>query len=263
MLVSHPAVAGVLESGILAPDIGLGGILQGEHWPREPLLETQREFFGSPVRLNQLVTKEEAVDDVRALVSSWLARALGPEHRYLVEKTPQHVHALGAIAEVFPDATLVHVIRDGRDVTASKDAAAGKWPGLRFGKPDPEQHARMWANTILGARAQAEEYGLRYLEVRFEELHQDPLAGARRLFDFCRIEASDAEVGAAVRSTEFATLAKQSSAFRRKGEVGDWRNRLGLLDRRRFHRGAGGLLHELGYESKRLWWVRPSRQPPR
>src|SRR5439155_26280155 len=44
---------------------------------------------------------------------------LGPDARYIVERTPGHVSHLPLIADVFPDARVIHIVRDGRAVARS------------------------------------------------------------------------------------------------------------------------------------------------
>jgi sulfotransferase family protein len=258
ILTSHPSVAGVFESGMFAPDLGLGVLFAAGHWyDDEAQLEAHRRFFGASFRLNQLITREEFVEDLRELTGRWLARALEPEHRYLVEKTPEHGQAMLAIGELFPGAAFVHVIRDGRDAAVSSWAASSRWPTEQMRRPDAEEYARRWADTIMDIREQASRGGLRYLEVRYEDLRRDPSEWSRRMFDFCRIETDDSQLEEIVAATDLASLRMgEDDQFRRKGEIGGWRKEFGIWEGRRFHRGAGGMLAELGYIDDRLWWLK-------
>lgn len=73
---THPLVAGVFESKLFARPHGLSGLLHDDHWS------------GRRSGLGVLTSRDEVVEVVRELASGWLAGALRPEHRFLVEKTP-------------------------------------------------------------------------------------------------------------------------------------------------------------------------------
>lgn len=256
MLAGHPEVAGVFESGLFSADLGVAPIFSPVHWYADAkALEEDRRFFGAAFRLNQLLTRDQALADTRALAASWLIRAMESGHRFLVEKTPQHLYTMPLIAELFPGSMFVHVIRDGRDVAVSVEEAARSWPRGRVRSADPRAVAGRWAFAIETARREADAHSLRYAEVRFELLKQHPESELARLFDFCRIPADAALVSSIVdRASLEARRASSADAFRRRGAAGDWRERFGLLERLRFDRAAGALLVELGYEHSRRWW---------
>jgi sulfotransferase family protein len=262
MLASHPEVAGVFESGLFSSNLGLATLFAEEHWYRDKdRLESDRRFFGASFRLNQILDRAELTRDVRDLSGRWLSRALGSGHRFLVEKTPQHLATMATIAELFPGAAFIHVIRDGRDMVVSRKAAARTWPGLPSRSVQVGDTAAQWAAAVRAARETAEREGLRYTEIRYEEIRVDPQSGLRGLFEFCTIPADDELVA---RICEQTSISKQrrgeGDAFRRRGEIGEWRESFGLRDRFRFDRAAGGMLVELGYEPSRSWWLRPRAQ---
>src|SRR5439155_1684384 len=98
--------------------------------PRKPrLLST---MFGVTFRDSCLLGVAHVIDrdrlsaGLRERVSGCLGRALKPHHRYLVEKTPPHLASIPLMAEVFPEARFVNVVRDGRDVAVSM-TAGGSW----------------------------------------------------------------------------------------------------------------------------------------
>lgn len=83
------------------------------------------------------------------------------------DKTPAYVHHLPRLAEMFPDAIFVHIVRDGRDVARSL-VRAGWHVTLR-------EAAERWRGAVSAAR-RAGATGLhgRYIEVSFEDLVTDP-----------------------------------------------------------------------------------------
>ena len=84
----------------------------------------------------------------------------------------------------FPEARFIHVVRDGRDVVCSmrqhpdRRWVDGAW--VKVHRPlSLEQYAERWvADTEAGVAHRGDP---RYLEVRYEDLVQDPLAVLRGL----------------------------------------------------------------------------------
>jgi hypothetical protein len=89
---------------------------------------------------------------------------------HFVEKTPTNVYAFAALARLEPEARLVHLVRDGRDVAASLG---------RRGKSLYASGSRWLYDTLAGLRARGHAS---YLEVRYEDLVRDPAATLARVF---------------------------------------------------------------------------------
>lgn len=265
VLTAHPATAGVLESWLFTPSSGLANLFVPDQW-RSDMVERNERIHGRPFGLAQLLTKEELALEVRGFAERLLARSLEPEHRYLVEKTPSPYTDVELVAQVFPRARFVHVVRDGRDVAISVRAAAYSWnPGWGYargqvlGRPAALRRlGHSWSWTYRYLRSAGERLGDRYAEVRFEELKHRPEASIRELFDFCGMPHDDALVARIAAATDFeGSFGGGEGEFRRGGRVGDWRGRFGLVERAMFERGSRGALVESGYARSRLWWLRP------
>jgi hypothetical protein len=251
MLTAHPETAGAFESWIFTQTQGVAGLLGKGHFHQDV------ELFGRAYRLAQLVDRERLVREMRELTAGWLAEALEPHHRFLVEKTPLHYATLPAIAQLYPQARVIHVLRDGRDVAVSTRAAARTWGQGHFRPLPAGAAAARWENAVRTARAEAPRLGLTFLEVRYEDLKAAPREGIERLLAFCDMPHDDALVAHIHDQTDFSRQQRTGQdAFRRQGRVGDWRNELGPLDCRRFERASHGLLVETGYERSRRWWLR-------
>ncbi len=255
-------MAGVFESGLYSAKLGFAPLFKEEHWYQQnkERLESDREFFGTTFRLNQLIERDEPMRDIRKVSGRWLSRALQPQDRFLVEKTPQHLETMGTISEIFPGAVFIHVVRDGRDMAVSQQAAARSWPGQHGRTVNVGATATYWATELTSARDAAEREGLRYTEVRYEQMRLDPGGELIRLFDFCDIPTDKDLIARICEATSLSNQRRgEGDAFRRRGQVGEWRDSFGLRDRFRFDRGAGDMLVELGYEANRAWWLRPQR----
>lgn len=90
----------------------------------------------------------------------WNKNAIAAGKQRWAEKTPNHVHAIGRILEIYPDARILLIIRDGRDVAVSLrkrtgDFSAGvtRWvEDNRAGEPfwDHPQVFRLTYEEMVG-----------------------------------------------------------------------------------------------------------------
>jgi len=244
ILTAHPEVAGVYESWFFTRQNGLGSLYTSAHWP--------------PNRsgLSGLLEREALLEETRAFADKLLSRALRPEHRFLVEKSPSHLFAVQLIHELYPRSRFIHVLRDGRDVSVSVRAASRSWVpqwGQAFGR-SVVTSAKAWSHAVGRARKFSAELGDLFLEVRFEEIKQDPITAYGRLLEFCRIPYDEKLLQRIHEQTDFAAnYAENEKGFRRGGRVGDWRTHFNIFDAVQFNLAAGDTLVETGYEENRRW----------
>jgi hypothetical protein len=124
-------------------------------FPREDWLRRIRDFFGG-------VHADYAAGRGKA---RW------------ADKTPLYTMALPFVLEVFPDAQVVHLIRDGRDVVVSHR--------LRFGYRAAVRCTVKWGRYVRTARAFGDTMPAgRYHEVRYEEAVAEPEKTMRALLEF-------------------------------------------------------------------------------
>jgi Sulfotransferase family len=173
--------------------------------------------------------------------------------------TPETVEEISA---VYPEARLVHIIRDGRDSAVSAAHHArnfGRAKGERReeeGLFAPAQIRKLAADWNARVGRAVEDgprlFGDRYAEVRYEDLLSHPEREMARLLRF--LGADEAGAGRCVEAASFERLSRgrtrgeeDPSSFFRKGVAGDWREAFTERDRRVFEEEAGGLLQKLGY----------------
>jgi LPS sulfotransferase NodH len=102
------------------------------------------------------------------------------------DKRPNYIQDLDVVLELFPDAQIVHMIRDGRDCVASLK----RMPWWTFGYP---ASVYKWADAIdTGLRAREELRPDQYHEVRYEDLVADPRTHLKALCDFLDEEFNEA-----------------------------------------------------------------------
>jgi hypothetical protein len=155
----------------------------------------------------------------------------------------------------FP-ARYLHLVRDGRDVVASRYFFEKEFcvkNGLRpeFDEPFEEYVVRVgreWARYVSA-----------WLNVgtpliRYEQFLGDPADGVRRALSMLELPVDETRIAAAVaantKEVSRQRLAKvyAHNTFVRRAAAGDWRNHFSAHDERRFEAVAGAMLASLGYD---------------
>jgi hypothetical protein len=119
-----------------------------------------------------------------------------------VDKSPSFTVMLPAIRELFPDAHVVHIIRDGRAVVNSVAYRLEHRPrGAWWGPPPPdadsllglgsvERAAHQWVHLVREGRRGGALFGERYHELRYESLVAVPRVEMGRLQERLRLAPS-------------------------------------------------------------------------
>jgi hypothetical protein len=114
-------------------------------------------------------------------IMQYLAQAEGK--RIWCEKTPMYVHHMPLLADAFPSAKFIHIIRDGRDCAASFHR---RW---RF---NPVRTIARWKKAVQAGTREGKALGARYMEVRYEAVTEAPDKAFRDLLEFLRLPFEDA-----------------------------------------------------------------------
>lgn len=177
------------------------------------------------------------------------------------DKTPPYIFQMRAIQQALPEASFIHLIRDGRDVFASiKD--------LWFGPGSAADAARWWTARIHAAREQA-KYLPAYLEVHYEDLVTETEAVLRRICDFlalpwdeamlryhCRARCRLAEAAGAILPPHRAAygsggarieIHRFASGPPMRDRIRAWETALSAREREEFEAEAHSTLNQLGY----------------
>jgi len=198
------------------------------------------------------LAEEEAARELRSTVE-WVRRLAFVRDLRPVEQTPELSFVVGAAVRAYPQSTVLHIIRDGRDVVCS--LLAKGWLREREGHDDARKpfgvHPRAWVEpdrrdefTHAREAARAAWAWRRYvsaaraapahtLEVRYEDIAADP--GAAAALIAARLE------------TDPEPLAEALAAVHSRS-VGRWRRDLTAEQVADVEGEAGTLLRELGYE---------------
>ncbi|MCP4419415.1 MAG: sulfotransferase, partial [Chloroflexi bacterium] len=208
--------------------------------------------------LGRLLARDDVLAYAQQIAQNIMSNAIESEHRFLVEKSPSHLYSMKLIAEIFPKARFIHVLRDGRDVSVSVRAAARSWmPDWQhtFGG-SMEASAKSWRDAVRRARYDGKAVGDRFMEIHYEFLRVEPFDATKKMFDFCEIPYDEAILQSIYEKTDFDLNYKgDETDFRRGGRTGDWQSSFSLLDAYYFDRAAGQLLKNTGYVNDKRWWL--------
>ena len=215
---------------------------------------------------------------VRLIAQFYMQREVLTTGKPIVgDKSP--TYTLKPIYDIFPQASIIHVIRDGRDVAVSMAYHRSKETerymthymaeqldeGIRLHKTTGQaidlpleyirRVARTWREEVSTCRREGRQcFDSRYLEVRYEKIHEDPDATVSDVLGFLGASNSQQVIKHCVSQASFSRLTggrhpgeEDPQSFFRKGIVGDWRNVFRKRQVDVFNDIAGDLLEELGY----------------
>ncbi|NMM44832.1 sulfotransferase [Rhodospirillaceae bacterium KN72] len=180
--------------------------------------------------------------------------------RVVAEKTPVTIASLRTVALVIPEASFLHVVRDGRDVVVST------WHhNLRIGgdayreqHPTPgsfiEEMAQIWVRHQTPAITFRAERPEAIRQIHYEDMLDDPLPILTGVFDWLGVDSDPAVAWACLKESSFETLADgrapgqdDPGSFFRKGTAGQWRTEFTPAEEARFWDIAGEVMEAQGY----------------
>ncbi len=218
-------------------------------------LQWLAESYGLP--LSELEAMRAGASSQGAFIDAFAGRVRADSDKARwAEKTPQNIRNLDWILARFPQASVVHIIRDGRDVVCSMRQhpdwrwADGQWQKVLVPR-SVERYAQRWlADTAMGMAWRDDP---RYVEVRYEDLVADPAGLLRAICD---------GIGAPVDSAWLARVSQREQSLdvahtKRPdyegavsgASVGRWREDLSAAEQRKVERLCGPRLRQLGYEA--------------
>jgi sulfotransferase family protein len=164
------------------------------------------------------------------------------------ECTPEHLLHLKRIKETIPEALIIHIIRDGRDVALS-NAKLGYVRRARWDhSPSVLACGLYWEWMVRKGRTDGSRLGADYTEVRFEDLISNPRPVLARLSAFIEQELDYDRI----REVAIGSVSEPNTSFKEDAEtefnpVGRWEKGFTPELLADFEALVGGMLEELGY----------------
>ena len=203
--------------------------------------------------LNRTDVESKILDDCRnpgdflRIVMDEMARQQGAQR--WAGNAPEEILHLRQIKRTIPGALVIHMIRDGRDVSVSLSQKRYIRPFPWKDRETPEGASLYWEWIVKKGRAAGIELGNDYIEVRFEELVQDPRSVLRTLSAFLEHDLDYDRI----LENPIGAVAKPNSSFGKRIEegfspIGRWKRQLTTHQLTRIETLVGDTLAELGYE---------------
>ncbi|MDD5271726.1 MAG: sulfotransferase, partial [Methylovulum sp.] len=180
-------ILGGHEAIFVAGEIGiLSGIVQK--------LNAWEHHLGSGLQYPECV-RDLTLEQVRHFAAEVLAelRHYAPDARYIVDKLPHNFEHIGLIRLLFPNAPIIHVLREPRDVAISNyftDYQA-KFGGMGFAYDLKDIGEQLRDHQGL-MRHWDEVLAKPLLTVRYEDVVADTEAAARAILAYLQLEWTDA-----------------------------------------------------------------------
>ncbi len=270
----------------------------------------QAHFFTRQPLLKSLVNTPEAEEWLARKSNRWnqgrdlsplvlrsaadfiLERDAAREGKMIVgDKSPSstiHGQAVRDMHSVYPDAKLVYIVRDGRDVLISerfrnlveeskflkaedkrivdelrKDQTQFT-NGTRsiFTEAVIRRVAEGWVKNVKETEDEGRRlFGDHYFGLRYEDLLKSPLDEMSRLWNFLGVKNVDASLGEKIKAEMSSNpdeewQAKRNegiASFLPKGQAGNWSRLFTEKDKSIFKDAAGGMLVKWGYEKDSNW----------
>lgn len=235
---------------LLAPRFGDLGI-------RENRKKMLRVWLGSSLfrvsGLERAQVETKVLDDCRnagdflRILMDEMVRQQGA-HRW-ASNAPEEILHLRRIKQTIPEALVIHMIRDGRDVSLSLSKKRYIRPFPWKERETSEGAALYWDWMVRKGKAAGEWLGNDYTEIRFEDLVADPRSILRNLSVFLEQQLDYDRV----LKNAVGTVAKPNTSFRGSGKgefnpVARWKQQLKPEQVARVEGLIGDTLKELGYE---------------
>jgi hypothetical protein len=216
-----------------------------DHWLRSML------FYRSGLSHEEIEPRileecRNAGDFLRILMET-IARKQGVER--WAECTPLHLLYLPVIKKLLPDALIVHIIRDGRDVAVSLDRIGWIKPFAWDRKRRLLAPAIFWKWIVSKSRKYGQALGQDYMEVHYEDVVEKPRETLARIgvfidhdLDYDRIQQNAQ-----------GSMVDPNSSFRGDGQekesnpVGRWKTVLSADEVAQVESLIGDELKETGY----------------
>ncbi|HXV96252.1 MAG TPA: sulfotransferase [Gaiellaceae bacterium] len=182
-----------------------------------------------------------------AVEAPFRAYAHAHEKERFGDKTPAYLHAVDELLAVWPDAQIVVLVRDARDVALSIMP-------MPFGPNNAWAAGRWWARGVRRGLEAERRHPEQVLTLRYEDLVADPETQVRRVCARLGL-GYNSEMLAIERSHPGKIVQDQASWFTQisagitAAGAGRWVTDLPLADRRAIEAVAGPELRELGYET--------------
>jgi hypothetical protein len=224
----------------------VGSLHSGANWVFE-FLANHPSFTGIRDPWT-LYDERQTVERVRAAGDALFDGATTP---LVVVRSVASIFMVDELAEAWPQARFVHVMRDGRDAVVririgryNVDERAARLYGTKI-----SESAAAWAQAVEAGLDAEAKLGDRMTRIRFEHVLRDRLSAATELLSFLGLDPDTALIS--------EILERDEGRLKRPEPQEAWRAYFSVYRALTFNRAAGDTLRRAGYERDPKWWWRP------
>ena len=185
------------------------------------------------------------------------------------EKTPAHLFYWREILEAFPNLQVIHIVRDGRDVSLS-------WKRSRFGPKHVYPLAKKWIHYLETVdKFKSVLAQDTFIETRYEDLVLNPTHEIQRICHFLGEEFMPEMLNFHTKHISYPTDEKNQKNLSQpllKENINKWQHDITARELRIFESVAGDFLDYYGYDRKlyrpqlpnlERVWIQYIEHPPR
>ena len=157
------------------------------------------------------------------------------------DKTPYYILHLETLLEMFPNAQVIHLIRDGRDCAVSM--LERKWDLKIF---NTYHAAYTWNKYVQAGKTFGQRHPKHYFEIRYEDILNQPEVSIKNLCGFLDITFDDSVINFKKSDGSGKTPLLQQPL--QKNNQAKWKDKLSQKQLSIFEALAGETLTSCGYE---------------
>lgn len=152
------------------------------------------------------------------------------------DKSPSYIDDIPLIIELYPNARILHIVRDVRDYCLSINHA---W------KKNMLRAAERWSDSVMLARRDGAKIGAQFLEVRYEDLIANAEPQLRRICEFVDIDFEPAMLTLSMPSENIGSTRGETRIV--GGNSGKFSHQMSRKLLSRIEALAGDALESYGY----------------
>ena len=194
----------------------------------------------------KIITQVQSAGDFLRIVMEETARLQGATR--WADCTPDHLLYIREIKRDIPNALIIHIIRDGRDVALSYAKQGWAYP-LPWDRGEQLSVAGLyWEWIVRRGRKYGQALAGDYCEVHYEDLVEKPQPTLERLSEFVGQELDYARI----QQVGIGSVSAPNSSFASEAKAGfhpvrRWVDKMSSAELEEFESLTGKFLHELGY----------------
>ncbi|MBX2865875.1 MAG: sulfotransferase [Leptolyngbyaceae cyanobacterium MAG.088] len=218
-------------------DIGLHHLINYQHL--KILINQVKQDSGSDL--------EKAQQLIGFILDHFFEKVGGQPNQFLLEKTPFHIKYADVILNNFPEAKIINIVRDGRDVCASLQARAKT---TKWAEYDTRTIISQWERCIAVSEKIALDpaFSDRIYSVKYEELRKDTISQLNHIYNFIGLDIKPVELSQIAELCNIENVKNKGTGQHvNKGSINNWKTELSQENIDLWQQSAGKTLERLGY----------------